>query len=113
MASLIQGITVRLFERTQTGVDAFNHPVYDEQAVDVENVLVSPVSSDDAVDETQLNGKRIVYELCIPKGDTHNWQDRRVEFFGQMWRTFGFPQQWIEANVPLDWNTKIKVERYG
>ena len=81
--------------------------------MDVENVLVSPVSAEDLVGETQLNGKRAVYELCIPKGDNHDWQDKRVEFFGQMWRTFGIPLQWIEKNVPLDWNIKIKVERYG
>ena len=113
MASLIQGITVRLYEPTQTGVDAFNSPIYSEQPVDVENVLVSPVSAEDLVGETQLNGKRAVYELCIPKGDNHDWQDKRVEFFGQMWRTFGIPLQWIEQNVPLDWNIKIRVERYG
>ena len=81
--------------------------------MDVENVLVSPVSAEDLVGETQLNGKRAVYELCIPKGDNHDWQDKRVEFFGQMWRTFGIPLQWIEQNVPLGWNIKIKVERYG
>lgn len=113
MASLIQGITVLLYEPTQTGTDSFNHPVYTEQPVAVENVLVCPVGADDLTSEIQLHGKRAEYELCIPKGDTHDWQDKRVEFFGQMWRTFGFPLKWIEENVPLDWNTKIKVERYG
>lgn len=113
MASLIQGITVLLYEPTQTGTDSFNHPVYTEQPVAVEDVLVCPVIADDLVSETQLHGKKAEYELCIPKGDSHDWQDKRVEFFGQMWRTFGFPLQWIEENVPLDWNMKIKVERYG
>lgn len=113
MASLIQGITVLLYEPTQTGTDSFNHPVYTEQPVAVENVLVCPVGTDDLTDETQLYGKKAEYELCIPKGDTHDWQDKRVEFFGQMWRTFGLPLKWIKENVPLDWNMKIKVERYG
>ena len=36
-----------------------------------------------------------------------------VEFFGQKWRTYGGVQQYIEELVPLDWNKKVKVERYG
>lgn len=110
---LIKGITVRLYERTQTGVDAFNHPVYSESPVDVKNVLVSPAEPQEITDELQLSGKRLVYTLCIPKEDNHNWQNRTVEFFGQKWRTFGFPQQWIPGMVPMDWNLKVKVERYG
>lgn len=113
MASLIKGITVKLWEKTVTGEDAFKNPVYEETAVAVENVLVTPVSADDIVSDLQLYGKKAVYELSIPKGDTHTWEDRTVEFFGQKWRTFGFCQQLIAALVPLDWDRKIRVERYG
>lgn len=110
---LIKGATVRLYEPTQTGIDPFKQPIIEETPVDVDNVLICPAGTDDLVGENQLHGKRAEYELCIPKGDTHDWQDKRVEFFGQMWRTFGFPQQWIDDNVPLAWNRRVKVERYG
>ena len=113
MASLIKGITVKLWEKTVIGEDAFKHPIYSETPVDVENVLVLPASSDDIVSDQQLYGKKAVYELSIPKGDTHTWEDRTVEFFGQKWQTFGFRQQYITENVPLDWDRKIRVERYG
>lgn len=112
-ASMIQGIPVVLYQTTQTGVDAFNAPVFSEDPVTIENVLVCPVSAEDIVSGIQLYGKHAAYELCIPKGDSHDWEDKTVEFFGQKWRTFGFPQQWIEKNVPLSWNLKVKVERYG
>lgn len=113
MASLIKGITVVLYEDAQTGVDAFRAPIFEEIPVEVGNVLVCPVSAEDIVSDIQMYGKKSVYELCIPKGDTHIWEDRKVGFFGHVWKTFGFPQQWIEENVPLDWNMKIRVERYG
>ena len=113
MASMIKGITVKLLEKTVIGEDAFKHPVYEETAVEVENVLVTPMSTDDIVAELQLSGKKAVYELSIPKGDKHIWEDRTVEFFGQKWKTFGFCQQYITENVPLDWDRKIRVERYG
>lgn len=112
MATFLHGIPVTLYERTRTGADAFNAPVYSETPVTVENVLVSPVSAEAIVSDLQLYGKRAVYELCLPKGDAHNWEDCRVEFFGQSFRVFGPAQELIESLVPLDWNRKVKVERY-
>lgn len=112
MAS-IRGIPVILYERVQTGVDAFNAPIYEEVPVTVKNVLVSPNSTEDIAADLQLYGKRAEYTLDIPKGDTHNWENSVVEFFGAKWKTFGFPTQYIEANVPLSWNKRVKVERYG
>lgn len=113
MAAFLHGIPVTLYERTQTGTDAFNAPIYSETPVTVENVLVSPVSAEAVVGELQLYGKRAVYELCLPKGDAHDWEDCRVDFFGQRFRVFGPAQELIESLTPLDWNKKVKVERYG
>lgn len=112
MATFLHGIPVTLYERTRTGADAFNAPVYSETPVTVENVLVSPVSAEAIVSDLQLYGKRAVYELCLPKGDTHDWAGCRVEFFDQSFRVFGPAQELIESLVPLDWNRKVKVERY-
>ena len=112
MAS-IKGIQITLYERRQSGTDNFNAPVYTETPVTVENVLISPASSDDIVSESQLHGRRAEYELYIPKDDTHIWEDRIVEFFGEKWRTIGTSEQWMAGQLPLHWNKRIKVERYG
>lgn len=50
------------------------------------------------------------YTLGIPKGDTHDWTDRKIGFFGEVWRTVGTPVQGIEANIPLCWHKKVRVE---
>ena len=113
MRSTIKGISVVLYERVQTGEDAMKNPTYDEVPVTVENVLVAPVADSDVISDLQLFGKKVEYELSIPKGDTHNWEDSRVDFFGKSWRTVGFPKEYIEEMVPLDWNRKFRVERYG
>lgn len=113
MANLIRGIPVTLYERTKTGEDAFHAPIYEETPVTVENVLVRPVSAGEITDALNLYGKRAVYELCLPKGDDHVWEDCRVEFFGKFFRVFGAPSEQIEALCPLDWNKKVQVERYG
>ena len=70
-------------------------------------------SSDDVISELNLSGKRIAYVLAIPKGDTHTWEDTEVEFWGMTFKTVGIPTQGIEENLPLSWNKKVKVERYG
>lgn len=108
---MIKGITVTLYERTLSGTDAFNAPVWTETAATVDNVLVTPATMDDVVSSLQLYGKRMAYELCIPKGDAHHWEDSRVDFFGQSFRAYTPVEEYIEANVPLRWNRKVRVER--
>lgn len=110
--AIIKGISIILHEEVQTGVDAFNRPIFSTTPTIVENVLINPISSADAIDILNLSGKTVSYELCIPKGDNHVWEDVEVEFYGHKWRTIGIPTQTIEALTPLDWNKKIKVERY-
>ena len=105
-------MTVTLIERVESGRDAFNSPIFEEVETDIENVLVAPAGSEGIVNTTDLNGKKLMYTLAIPKTDTHEWTDAKVRFWGRTFRTVGCPQQGIEANIPLDWNKKVTVEYY-
>lgn len=108
----MKGITITLWEQSQTGVDAFNHPIYEESKVEVENVLVAPESSTEVLSMLNLDGKKEVYTLGIPKGDTHTWTDCKIEFFGKTWKAVREPLQGIEELVPTKWHKKVTVERY-
>lgn len=109
----IKGITVTLYSRMDTGKrDAFNHPVYEEKAEEIENVLVSPITSEDILSNTSLDGHKASYTLGIPKMDNHSWKDAIVEFFGRRWHVIGIPQEGISENIPLSWNKKVTVESY-
>lgn len=109
----IRGITVTLISKQETGKDPFGEPIFEDVEIEVENVLVSPTSTDDVVNQLTLTGKKAVYTLAIPKGDTNNWEDQEVRFFGEKWRVFGLPLEGIEDLIPLSWNKKVMVERYG
>ena len=109
---MLKTITVTLIMMKKSGEDPFGAPVTEEVREDIPGVLVAPASSDDVVSSLQLYGKKAVYNLAVPKGDTHEWKDAKVEFFGQTWRTFGFPTEGIEENIPLRWNRKVMVEAY-
>ena len=108
---MLKGIDITLYEKTQSGTDEADAPVYTETPVTVHNVLVGEPSAEEITTELQLTGRRVAYELCIPKGDTHRWEGCTVGFFGQKWRVYGGVTQYIEALVPLDWNKKVQVER--
>lgn len=110
---MIKGITVVLYEKEKTGTDEFGHPVYEETPVEVENVLVAPATTQEILDTLSLTGKKAVYNIAVPKGDEHSWKNNRVDFFGEAWHVIGFPQKGIADNIPLGWNEKWMVERYG
>lgn len=109
---MIKGMPVILYEKIKVGTDPFKRPVYEENPVVVENVLVASSSADDVATSLSLTGKKAVYVLGIPKGDTHVWEDRKVKFFGRIWKTFGIPLEGMEEHIPLSWNKKVMVERY-
>lgn len=108
----IKGITVTLINRVEVGKDPIGESIYEEVPTEVENVLVSPSSTDDITSNFELYGKKAVYTLAIPKEDANNWTDAKVRFFGATWRTIGLPLEGIESLIPLDWNKKVTVERY-
>lgn len=109
----MNGITVTLYDRTETGRDALNHPIYSETAVPVDNVLVAPMSDEEVLQTYTLTGRNAVYQMGIPKGDSHDWTaGKKVSFFGEDWRIIGLPQEGIEKLIPLSWNKKVRVERY-
>ena len=113
-AIFLKGIPVTLYEKAATGeTDEFNRAIFEETPVTVENVLVYPAGSQAQQDALRLYGKKIVYNLAIPIGDAHDWEDRRVAFFGQEFRTVGFCQEGIERMLPLEWNKQIACERVG
>ena len=108
---MIKGITVTLCGRTQTGLDGFNRPIYEETAEEVGNVLVGEPTTEEITDTLELTGTRLAYVLAVPKGDAHVWTNRKVSFWGADFRVIGEPTQGLEENIPLSWNRKVRVER--
>ena len=112
---LIRGIPITLYVKTEGNTsDAFNKPTVTETAVTVNNVLVQPLerTTDAQVEDTNLTAKKVSYVLGIPKDDEHDWNDVKVEFFGQTFRSENGPWQGIDDLIPGDWNKKVLVRRY-
>lgn len=110
--SRLKGITVTLVGETVKGKDPFGKEIIEESAINIENVLVAPATTDDIKNQLNIDGKKIEYTLAIPKNDTNDWTDKKVIFFGQTWHTVGIPLEGIPDLIPLEWNRKVTVERY-
>lgn len=109
----IQGMTVKLINLIDSGeTDPFGCAIYTETETNVDNVLVGNPTAQEVLDMNSLYGKKAVFSLGIPKGDTHVWKDQYVEFFGRRWHVFNDVIMGIEANVPGPWHHMYYVEHY-
>ena len=107
---MLKGMPVILLKKEEIGLDPFNNPIYKETEIVVNDVIVAPSSADDIVTSNDLVGKKAVYTLAIPKGDTNIWENQRVKFFGAYWNVFGFTLQGMDENIPLRfWTEKYRV----
>lgn len=100
-----------MINKVKEQTDPFGKSITTEKSTTVENVLVAPLTSEELINELNLTGRKIAYQLAIPKGDNHDWENAEVEFFEERFRTVGSPTRGIEEMIPLDWNMKVKVER--
>ena len=108
----IKGVSVTLIESSLVGQNPLGEPIYEESEITVENVLIAPMISEDIINQLNLTGRKAEYVLGIPKGDTHEWENKEVRFFGERWKVFGKPLQGLDHLIPLEWNKKVTVERY-
>lgn len=115
----IKGMTVTLYTERITGRDKYNAPIKELIPETVENVLIGEPSTDDITSSVSIYGKKITYMLAIPKGDTHDWVNKIVEWtdaYGNTHKclTFGYPITGIEANIPavMPWHMKVRAISY-
>lgn len=108
----LKGMPVTLVGKTVTGKNPFGEAITIDFDIEVDNVLIAPASTEDITSQLSLTGKKIVYTLAIPKGDTNDWVDKEVRFFGRRFRTVGMPLEGIEELIPMGWNRKVQVENY-
>jgi hypothetical protein len=110
----MRGITITLVERIPNGEDDFGNATFSEEEVQINDVLVGEPTTDDIQNAQTSYGKVVAYVLGIPKGDEHTWTDGKVILpapFTGTYNVLGDATAGIEANIPLRWNKKVKLER--
>ena len=113
----MKGRTVYIYEKVKKGEDPFGAPIYREIRTKVENVLIGQPTTAPITDSQNIQGKRGVFRLGIPKKDNHVWEDKTVEFelFGRVYKckTIGFASVGQSELIPGPWKGYIEAEYYG
>lgn len=108
----LKGIDIILIDKVKQGVNDFGENIYETVEKIIPNVIISPTSNDDVINTLNLTGKKAIYTLGIPKGDTNDWEDKEIIFFNKKWHSIGFTIEGIEDMIPTQWHKKVMVERY-
>lgn len=110
------GETVTIITKSNTGKDAFSNPITSDIDVDINNVLVQPVSSLDITDGgNRPDGDKVAYRLMLPKAWVYNQPTidlRSSEFIvrGKRLKAIGNPGYFDDKNTPTEWCMSVNVE---
>jgi len=115
---MIVGTNCELYRISADSIDPFGATTGEPELYDtIVNVLACPVGSDENIAAEQLYGKKATYELCFPKDvEQSDLEDVLRGGFIKLpllssleFDPVGEPIEYIEDNVPLLWNIKLKV----
>lgn len=103
------GETVVVLDRKQVGVDGFNNPIWEDEPVNVANVLVAPVDGEDNIATTRPEGTRVRYTLYFPKTFEDELEGLKIIVRGEQLRVIGKPDHYDPVNCPTKWWQVVKV----
>jgi len=108
---LLEGETVVVIQRAEVGRGAGNTPIYTTVEETVDNVLISPASTDDVIESNRPDGTELVWNLDFPKTFTGPLRGCRVRVRGEEFHVVGDPRPYLPTLTPGQWNRPVKVER--
>lgn len=111
MRGLLKGQSVEVIHMDEGALDELGSPIATERRETVQNVLVCPGATVDAVESMRPDGVTVAYTLAFPKPYAADLRGAEVEIRGRRYRVVGDPQPCVE-NCPTAWWMSAEVERY-
>ena len=110
---MIEGETVVIHRREQTGTNAHNQPIYEWVETPVEDVLVAPGARTDIPENARPDGTTVAWQLHFPKTyDGGPLRGTRISVRGgEPALVVGDPQPFTTANTPTRWNMPVELQR--
>lgn len=111
---MIKGTKITVYRKTQTNVDAFNTPIYEEYPETIANVLISPAGTNETGGKTDMESGYEEYKMALPKGtDIAGLHNCRVDFFHMTGKVYGRPVlSGPDESIPGSWNAIMRVRVY-
>ena len=109
---MIIGASIVVNRPYQAGTDRFNNVVYGQTGETVDDVLISPGSTE-LLDASRPEGVSVAYTLHFPKTYTESLEGCTVELpapWTGEYRVIGDPRAYMDANCPTRWNRPCEIE---
>lgn len=103
----MKGETVQVKIPSISGYDAHNNAIYSTETVEIDNVLIGPLSSTELSGSTRPDGWDIRYNLYFPKTFEGSLEGAEVCVRGQWLKVYGAPDYYLGG--PTDWNRTVEV----
>ena len=111
MRGLLRGRGVEVIHKVEGDPDELGAPTVAERRETVQNVLVCPGATVDAVESMRPDGVTVAYTLAFPKPYAADLRGAEVEVRGERFRVIGDPRP-CELNCPTAWWMRVEVERH-
>ncbi len=109
MISLIDGVSVEVSRKVQTGTDSYGGPIYQEESFTVDNVLPQPGSTSD-LDATRPEGVTVAMTFHFPKTFIESLKGCAISYLNRTYRVIGDPQPYLKGATPGPWNRAVETE---
>lgn len=105
----MHGEKVVIKQRIQDGTDDLNNPIWRYSDIDVENVLVAPGASQDAIDSTRPDGVTVKYTLYFPKTFSGRLEHSKIVVRDETLDVVGSPRHFDSVNCPTEWWMVVEI----
>lgn len=106
-------ISLTFNKKVQSGVDPFNNPTYENEAVEVAGCLIGPITEPANQRETEaLAQQRLQVRIHLPKTFTGDISNSTVEWGGKTFKVDSDAVAFMNENCPTKWNRYFRAEAY-
>lgn len=106
---LVPTVTVTVTRRVETGTDAFNAPVWEEETEEVAGVVARPSSTSD-LGADRPEGTRAGATFAFPKSYSKPLKGCTVTWGGDDYCVVGDPRPVLADGAPDPWNYTVEGE---
>ena len=109
---MIRGVPVTVTRKVKASVDRLNNATFTTSTETVDDVLVSPGSTDD-LEASRPEGVTVDYTLHFPRTYHAPLDGCEITLpapWSGTYRVIGDPRPYIDANTPTRWDRPVEVE---
>lgn len=105
------GMAITFIKQVANGVDALNDPTYTTQNIEIDDVLIAPITEPSNAREAQaLEQSRDQVRVHIPKTSDADISDSTFVYDGKTFKVDSDSVRFMPENTPTRWHRYFRAE---